>query len=84
MSNRLSTIKIFCSQWWCYLSGLPKAAVINHERMWFISFIQSIVGVRSDDVIYLYLPLYHSAGLLMGLCASIEKGDLLLRNTSLV
>lgn len=43
------------------------------------SFLQSMAGVRSDDVIYLYLPLYHSAGFLMGLCGSIEKGDVIIR-----
>ncbi|KAM9366237.1 long-chain fatty acid transport protein 2-like [Symphorus nematophorus] len=55
-------------------TGLPKAAVINHERIWMASFLQSIAGVRSDDIIYVYLPLYHSAGFLMGLCGAIEKG----------
>ncbi|GAA6218857.1 very long-chain acyl-CoA synthetase-like [Lates japonicus] len=55
-------------------TGLPKAAVINHERIWMASFLQSIAGIRSDDIIYVYLPLYHSAGFLMGLCGSIEKG----------
>lgn len=39
------------------------------------SFVQSIARVRPDDVIYIYLPLYHSAGFLMGLCGAIEKGD---------
>ncbi|XP_071384835.1 long-chain fatty acid transport protein 2-like isoform X1 [Centroberyx affinis] len=55
-------------------TGLPKAAVINHHRIWMASFLQSIAGVRSDDVIYIYLPLYHSAGFLMGLCGAIDKG----------
>ncbi|KAI3377479.1 hypothetical protein L3Q82_008651, partial [Scortum barcoo] len=55
-------------------TGLPKAAVINHERLWMVSFLQSIAGVRSNDIIYIYLPLYHSAGFMMGLCAAIEKG----------
>ncbi|XP_053174461.1 long-chain fatty acid transport protein 2-like isoform X1 [Scomber japonicus] len=55
-------------------TGLPKAAVINHERIWMASFLQSIAGVRSDDVVFVYLPLYHSAGFLMGLCGAIEKG----------
>ncbi|XP_039991498.1 very long-chain acyl-CoA synthetase-like [Xiphias gladius] len=55
-------------------TGLPKAAVINQERLWRASFLQSIAGVRSDDIIYIYLPLYHSAGFLMGLCGAIEKG----------
>ncbi|XP_061608076.1 long-chain fatty acid transport protein 2-like [Phyllopteryx taeniolatus] len=55
-------------------TGLPKAAVINHERIWMASFLQSVAGVRSDDVIYICLPLYHSSGFLMGLCGAIEKG----------
>lgn len=74
--SRLSTMKIFCSQHWCYLSGLPKAAVINQEKIWMSTFLQTIAGVRCDDVMYLYLPLYHSAGFLMGLCGAIENGDL--------
>uniref|UniRef100_A0A667X4W4 long-chain-fatty-acid--CoA ligase n=1 Tax=Myripristis murdjan TaxID=586833 RepID=A0A667X4W4_9TELE len=55
-------------------TGLPKAAVINQERVWMATFLQSVAGVRSDDILYLYLPLYHSAGFLMGLCGGIEKG----------
>ncbi|KAK2853806.1 hypothetical protein Q5P01_006467 [Channa striata] len=55
-------------------TGLPKAAVINHERLWMATFLQSIVGIRSNDIIYIYLPLYHSSGFLMGLCGAIEKG----------
>lgn len=81
LSDRLSAIKIFCSQRWHYRSGLPKAAVISQERVWMASFLQSIAGVRADDILYLYLPLYHSSGFLMGLCGAIEKGDLLIMNT---
>ncbi|XP_041838380.1 very long-chain acyl-CoA synthetase-like [Melanotaenia boesemani] len=55
-------------------TGLPKAAVINHERVWTVSFLQSIAGVRSNDTIYIYLPLYHTAAFLMGLCGAIDKG----------
>ncbi|XP_070817886.1 long-chain fatty acid transport protein 2-like [Chaetodon trifascialis] len=55
-------------------TGLPKAAVINHERIWLSSFIQRMADMRSDDIIYIYLPLYHSAGFLMGLCGAINKG----------
>lgn len=58
-----------------YLLGLPKAAVINHERLWMASFLQTIAGVRSDDIIYVYLPLYHSSAFLMGLCGAIERGN---------
>ncbi|XP_040022438.2 long-chain fatty acid transport protein 2 [Gasterosteus aculeatus] len=55
-------------------TGLPKAAVINHEKLWKSSFLQAIAGIRSDDIIYVYLPLYHSAGFQVGLCGAIEKG----------
>ncbi|MCJ8733016.1 hypothetical protein PDJAM_G00218000 [Pangasius djambal] len=55
-------------------AGLPKAAVISHERVWMASFLQRMSGVCSDDVIYVYLPLYHSAGFLMGLTGAIEQG----------
>ncbi|KAG7333581.1 hypothetical protein KOW79_003716 [Hemibagrus wyckioides] len=55
-------------------TGLPKAALINHERVWLASYLQKMSGVCSDDVIYVYLPLYHSAGFLMGLTGAIERG----------
>ncbi|XP_060734446.1 solute carrier family 27 member 2a [Tachysurus vachellii] len=55
-------------------TGLPKAAVINHERVWMASYLQRMSGVCSDDVIYVFLPLYHSAGFLMGLTGAIERG----------
>ncbi|XP_058485811.1 long-chain fatty acid transport protein 2-like [Solea solea] len=55
-------------------TGLPKAATINQERLWQTSFMHAVSGVRSDDIIYLYLPLYHSSGLLMGLCGAINEG----------
>ncbi|XP_068602406.1 long-chain fatty acid transport protein 2-like [Brachionichthys hirsutus] len=55
-------------------TGLPKAAIINHERLWMASFLQSFAGVRSDDIIYVHLPLYHSSGFMMGLCGAIERG----------
>nr|XP_033482521.1 very long-chain acyl-CoA synthetase-like [Epinephelus lanceolatus] len=72
-----ANIKIKSPALYIYTSGttgLPKAAVINHERVWMATFLQAVAGVRSDDVIYIYLPLYHSAGFLMGLCGAIENG----------
>ncbi|XP_068455566.1 long-chain fatty acid transport protein 2-like [Clinocottus analis] len=55
-------------------TGLPKAAVINFERIWAGSFLQTIAAVGSGDIIYVYLPLYHTSGFMMGLCGGIEKG----------
>uniref|UniRef100_A0A3P9M5U5 long-chain-fatty-acid--CoA ligase n=1 Tax=Oryzias latipes TaxID=8090 RepID=A0A3P9M5U5_ORYLA len=56
-------------------TGLPKAAVVTHERVWAASFLQAASGVTSEDVFYINLPLYHSAGFLIGLCGSIERGN---------
>ncbi|XP_052437854.1 solute carrier family 27 member 2a [Carassius gibelio] len=55
-------------------TGLPKAAVISHHRLWLMSSLQRITGVSSTDILYIYLPLYHSAGFLAGLTGAIERG----------
>uniref|UniRef100_H3D856 long-chain-fatty-acid--CoA ligase n=1 Tax=Tetraodon nigroviridis TaxID=99883 RepID=H3D856_TETNG len=55
-------------------TGLPKAAVVTHERVWAASFIQGVCGVTSDDIFYINLPLYHSAGFLIGMSGAIERG----------
>ncbi|XP_045894266.1 hsFATP2a_ACSVL_like domain-containing protein [Micropterus dolomieu] len=55
-------------------TGLPKAAVVTHERVWAASFIQAISGVTAEDIFYINLPLYHSAGLLIGMAGAIERG----------
>ncbi|MCJ8735944.1 hypothetical protein PDJAM_G00253330 [Pangasius djambal] len=58
-------------------TGLPKAAMVTHERVWAASFIQAVSGVTSEDVFYLNLPLYHSAGFLIGFAGCIERGNTL-------
>ncbi|XP_071752717.2 long-chain fatty acid transport protein 2 [Centroberyx gerrardi] len=55
-------------------TGLPKAAVVTQERVWAASFIQAVSGVTADDVFYINLPLYHSAGFLIGMTGAIERG----------
>ncbi|XP_048828413.1 very long-chain acyl-CoA synthetase-like [Brienomyrus brachyistius] len=55
-------------------TGLPKAAVITQERLWVATFIQSLAGVTSKDVLYINLPLYHSAGFSIGFAGAIERG----------
>ncbi|XP_042267677.1 hsFATP2a_ACSVL_like domain-containing protein [Thunnus maccoyii] len=56
-------------------TGLPKAAIVTHERMWAASFVQAACGSTADDIFYVNLPLYHSAGFLIGLAGSIERGN---------
>nr|XP_020515764.1 very long-chain acyl-CoA synthetase-like [Labrus bergylta] len=55
-------------------TGLPKAAVVTHERIWAASFLQAVCGVTAEDVFYINLPLYHSAGFLIGMVGGIERG----------
>ncbi|KAM3869913.1 long-chain fatty acid transport protein 2 [Diretmus argenteus] len=55
-------------------TGLPKAAVVTQERVWAASFLQAVSGVTSEDVFYINLPLYHSAGFLIGMAGAIERG----------
>lgn len=42
--------------------------------MWNGTFFQSLFGVKHDDVIYIPLPLYHAAGLIIGFAGAIERG----------
>ncbi|XP_033840111.1 long-chain fatty acid transport protein 2-like [Periophthalmus magnuspinnatus] len=55
-------------------TGLPKAAVVSQMKLWSASSFQTIAGVTSDDIIYLYLPLYHGSGFFMGLTGAIDRG----------
>ncbi|CAL8330762.1 unnamed protein product [Lota lota] len=48
-------------------TGMPKAAIVVHSRYYRIAaFGFHSFGLRGDDVIYNCLPLYHSAGSVMG------------------
>ncbi|XP_015471979.1 very long-chain acyl-CoA synthetase-like [Parus major] len=55
-------------------TGLPKAAVITELRLMMVASLGRICGLRPDDVVYTTLPLYHSAGLLVGLGGCLEVG----------
>lgn len=65
-------------------AGLPKAAVIAQLRLWAMANFPSICGVTSDDVVYVCLPLYHSAGFAIGFGGAIERGKLVIQNVSFV
>ncbi|XP_018419047.1 PREDICTED: very long-chain acyl-CoA synthetase-like isoform X1 [Nanorana parkeri] len=55
-------------------TGLPKAAVINQGRLLISSSISTMSGITSKDILYIPLPLYHSAGLLIGVRGCIQQG----------
>ncbi|XP_038558125.1 very long-chain acyl-CoA synthetase isoform X1 [Micropterus salmoides] len=56
-------------------TGLPKAAVVNQNRLVTALAVLSSNGVTASDVIYLNLPLYHTAGFVIGFVGSIETGS---------
>ncbi|XP_022604110.1 very long-chain acyl-CoA synthetase-like [Seriola dumerili] len=56
-------------------TGLPKAAVVNQNRLLTALAVLASNGVMPSDVIYLNLPLYHTAGFIVGFIGSIETGS---------
>ncbi|XP_075903971.1 long-chain fatty acid transport protein 2 [Nelusetta ayraudi] len=56
-------------------TGLPKAAVVNQNRLLTALVVLSSNGVTANDVIYVNLPLYHTAGFIIGFIGSIETGS---------
>ena len=55
-------------------TGFPKGVVHNHDLLHNASAHQNRMGVRADDVILTYLPLFHLAGLHQGPLMSIVSG----------
>ncbi|XP_072703718.1 long-chain fatty acid transport protein 5 [Ciconia boyciana] len=55
-------------------TGLPKAAVITEMKLMMVANLGRLCGLRPDDVVYTTLPLYHSAGLLVGVGGCFEVG----------
>lgn len=56
-------------------TGLPKAAVIKHVRLFSMGIgFKTIFGISENDRIYCVLPLYHSAGGLCGVGMTVCSG----------
>ncbi|XP_037078682.1 long-chain fatty acid transport protein 4-like isoform X1 [Pollicipes pollicipes] len=56
-------------------TGMPKAAIIKHSRfVFFTAGIFHMMGLSSADVIYDPLPLYHSAGGMLGVGIMMTHG----------
>ncbi|XP_032601896.3 long-chain fatty acid transport protein 5 [Taeniopygia guttata] len=55
-------------------TGLPKAAVITELKLMMVASLGRVCGLQPDDVVYTALPLYHSAGLLVGLGGCLDVG----------
>lgn len=56
-------------------TGLPKAAIVVHSRYYRIAaFSYYSFGLQPDDVVYCCLPLYHSAGNIIGVGQCLLHG----------
>lgn len=55
-------------------AGLPKAAVVSHLQSLKGAAGFWIFGGTKDDVVYITLPLYHSAASLIGVGGTVELG----------
>ncbi|XP_070706668.1 long-chain fatty acid transport protein 6 [Pempheris klunzingeri] len=69
-SLKSPTLYIFTSG----TTGLPKAAVITHLQSLKAAAGFCIFGATEHDVMYIPLPLYHSAASLIGIGGTIELG----------
>jgi len=65
----------------CYIftsgtTGVPKAAICLNSKLIATSFNITKAGYRitEEDCMYNCLPLYHSTGLMLGLCAAMQAG----------
>lgn len=76
MSVSLATMfyVLFCFCFFVFFTGFPKAAVITHLQCLKAAGGFWLFGATKDDVIYIPLPLYHSAASLIGIGGTIELG----------
>lgn len=59
-------------------TGMPKAAIIKHCRYFFFGAgCNKLVGLGSQQTIYISLPLYHLAGGAIGTCQCLVFGNTL-------
>jgi len=56
-------------------TGLPKAAIIKHQRLFLAGYgFSAMFKIRENDRIYTVLPLYHSAGGILGIGMTFTTG----------
>ncbi|XP_071105006.1 long-chain fatty acid transport protein 2-like [Haliotis cracherodii] len=62
-------------------TGLPKPAIITHKRTILATAIFSTFNFNERDILYETLPLYHSAGLTIGVFSVIQTGAVMVLRT---
>nr|AKN21615.1 slc27a-1 [Schmidtea mediterranea] len=59
-------------------TGLPKAAKVTHARFVMMSYgVSQMLGIQESDIIYNPLPLYHTAGGMIGVGQVIIRGSIM-------
>ena len=71
----LETINFFDHPSLSFRPGLPKPARMTQRRLTLASQCIYFFGVGSSDVVYIPLPMYHSAGFCVGLMNVIRSGQ---------
>lgn len=69
----ISTLKEMILTSGVSLTGFPKAAAVTYSKLWVYSLIMSTSGMKSNDVVYICLPTYHTTALL-GVFAAMDVG----------
>ena len=65
-------MQLNCAPYVC--EGLPKPAIVTHDRAIRGATVAWLCGVKHSDVFYTGLPLYHSSGLLLAVGGVVLEG----------
>ena len=75
-TNSIKAKDVACFIFTSGTTGVPKAAICPNQKLMAASINIKMAGYRIDetDCMHNSLPLYHSTGLMLGLCAVIHAG----------
>ena len=79
--NPLTTSEILMKDPFVYIftsgtTGLPKAAIMkNRSIITAMGWWEMVVGMKTDDIIYITTPLFHSHGIKVAFAAALSKGS---------
>ncbi|CAL1533981.1 unnamed protein product [Lymnaea stagnalis] len=83
----ITQVNVKCSDRLFYVytsgtTGLPKAAVVTNTRFCYMGYgIELLLNMKDSDVLYISLPLYHTAGGILGAGQAILVGTTLALRT---
>ena len=75
-TNQVTAKDVACYIFTSGTTGVPKAAILPNAKLVAAATNITMAGYRinHEDCMYNCLPLYHSTGLMLGLCAAINVG----------